>query len=49
MNDEIKSHVFLELIKSILIVSIILRIFDTLILLFLFFPYSVTLLFSLFM
>jgi len=30
MNDEIQSYIFLELIKFVIIVSIILRISDTL-------------------
>jgi len=30
MNDEIQSYIFLELIKFVIIVFVILRIFDTL-------------------
>ena len=39
MNDEIQSYVFPELIKFVLIVSVILHISDALILLFLLFCY----------
>ena len=41
MNEEIQSYVFLELIKFAIIVFIILRIFDTLNLLFPYFHYPV--------